>query len=67
MGPFQVICVLAAAVLAAGFSIPSALAQYGRGDLPLSIAVAENLDAASAPPAHDLSFVRADGERGRRS
>jgi uncharacterized protein len=38
MGPFQVACVLAAAVLAAGFSISTAFAQVqpqGRGHLPL--------------------------------
>jgi hypothetical protein len=40
MGPFQVICVLAAAVLAAGFSISTAFAQVQaparRSYLPLS-------------------------------
>ena len=35
MGPFQVTCVLAAAVLAAAFSISSVFAQQGGGHLPL--------------------------------
>jgi len=80
-GPFQVICVLAAAVLAAGFSIPSAFAQCGRDDLPLpdnvgdisegieirTIAVAGHLGRACPSAAHDLSVSLDHGERGRRS
>jgi hypothetical protein len=34
VGPFQVTCVLAAAVLAAAFSISSVFAQQGGGHLP---------------------------------
>jgi hypothetical protein len=83
MGPFQVTCVLAAAVLAAGFSIPSAFAQCGRDDLPLpdypsvggisegieirTFAVAGHLGRACPSAAHDLSVSLDHGERGRRS
>jgi hypothetical protein len=35
IGPFQVTCVLAVAVLAAAFSTSSVFAQQGRGNLPL--------------------------------
>ena len=35
MGPFQVTCVLAAAVLAAAFSTSFAFANPGHGNLPL--------------------------------
>jgi hypothetical protein len=35
MGPFQVTCVLAAAVLAAAFSTSTAFAREGRGNPPL--------------------------------
>jgi hypothetical protein len=72
---------LAAAVLAAGFSIPSAFAQCGRDDLPLpdnvgdisegieirTIAVAGHLGRACPSAAHDLSVSLDHGERGRRS
>jgi len=35
MGPFQVTCVLAAAVLAAAFSTSTAFAREGRGNPPM--------------------------------
>jgi hypothetical protein len=83
MGPFQVTCVLAAEVLAAGFSIPSAFAQCGRDDRPLrdypnvggisvrieirTFAVAGHLGRTWPSAVHDLSVSLDDVERRRRS
>jgi hypothetical protein len=70
MGPFQVTCVLAAAVLAAGFSTTTTFAQQqpqGRGCLPLPDklnlgSIGERTDAVICRPSSDLRRPR-----GRRS
>jgi len=65
-GPFQVICVLAAAVLAAGFSTTTDLAQQssqGRGGSADADSVGcGNLDAVEASVARHRSTVRGDGD-----
>jgi hypothetical protein len=65
-GPFQVICVLAAAVLAAGFSTTTDLAQpppQGRGgSADVDSVGCGNLDAVEASVARHRSAVRGDGD-----